>query len=806
MKPARSIWWISLTALVASCGGGGGGGGGGSVSAPSDLVYPTPPPLVLNQPMTAVTPTVTGQVTSYSISPALPPGLSLNAATGTISGTPTAAANSASYTVTAKNSVGSTSGVLSLQVVSSYYASSYYQFTPGVTAQNIWPVVSGLTSWGVSPALPSGLTFDTTNGKISGTPAATTAAANYTITATAAAGQVTTTLTIAVTGTTLLNLGPTAAINQIRYVGNSVLTEDNSYEWVLLNYTTAAMLASGPGGASGAYVDLESDVMVDQTGTGLQIEVRSGTTGQLQATIQSPTQPVWIRLATDGSYVAVGTQTALTVWSSTGQLLFSQAGDYSGAAPSAAPGQMLIANGPAGANVIQTLTVPGDVASVSPAFQGTFNSWFADGQHFLSNLGSSVWVYTSTAALVQFFSPGSGILGGSGNWYWDYNGNSGVLDVYPVTSTTPALTLNVGCCVTSLTPSGSTLGVLNNVGELTVIDLSGGMPGATNYSNLPFGAGYAYGALSASQWLSGGANGTILDGASLGGTPRSLTLGAAFSIVAGTSYFSVATAVGKIFVFNSSDDSLAATIDFPAGQLAASADGTVLAAATGGTVNIYSLPAGTVSESFSYPGTGGFSITMSATGNALGELFNGPTAAGCLAQVITLPAGATILCDNTTAPQVANIQLSPDGTLFADGDKPPENGATPLTNVYKNGTLITTLPGYAAGWLSNSELLVDNYTLLGSDIGSSATGTTIYDASGNLVGTTPLINMQSFQLVPGATGSIYCIAPSSIPENSIVSVSSWATTWASGDPGRKGAVTASQVVFEANNQVLAQPY
>ncbi|MBS1533571.1 MAG: putative Ig domain-containing protein, partial [Bacteroidetes bacterium] len=54
-------------------------------------------------------PTVSGVVTSYSISPELPTGLSFDTATGVISGTPTIAATTTTYTVTATNSGGSTS-------------------------------------------------------------------------------------------------------------------------------------------------------------------------------------------------------------------------------------------------------------------------------------------------------------------------------------------------------------------------------------------------------------------------------------------------------------------------------------------------------------------------------------------------------------------------------------------------------------------------------------------------------------------------------------------------------------------------
>lgn len=63
-----------------------------------------------------VTPNVTGSVLSYSVAPALPAGLVLNSTTGTISGTPTVAAPTATYTVTAQNSVGSTSFGLVLTV------------------------------------------------------------------------------------------------------------------------------------------------------------------------------------------------------------------------------------------------------------------------------------------------------------------------------------------------------------------------------------------------------------------------------------------------------------------------------------------------------------------------------------------------------------------------------------------------------------------------------------------------------------------------------------------------------------------
>ena len=49
-----------------------------------------------------------GPITSYGVAPALPAGLTLNAATGVISGTPTVLAVASSYTITGTNAAGST--------------------------------------------------------------------------------------------------------------------------------------------------------------------------------------------------------------------------------------------------------------------------------------------------------------------------------------------------------------------------------------------------------------------------------------------------------------------------------------------------------------------------------------------------------------------------------------------------------------------------------------------------------------------------------------------------------------------------
>ncbi|MBK9795228.1 MAG: putative Ig domain-containing protein [Holophagaceae bacterium] len=106
--------------LLAACGGNGNGGSGNPVTvvAPSALVYAANPAVyTLGQAIPANGPSHAGDaVAAYAISPALPAGLVLNAVSGTLTGTPTALAASAPYTVTASNAGGSTTVALSLTV------------------------------------------------------------------------------------------------------------------------------------------------------------------------------------------------------------------------------------------------------------------------------------------------------------------------------------------------------------------------------------------------------------------------------------------------------------------------------------------------------------------------------------------------------------------------------------------------------------------------------------------------------------------------------------------------------------------
>ena len=85
---------------------------------PSNLDYtPSSFILSLNTPMNPITPTSSGgPVVTWSVNPTLPTGLSIDSATGTISGTPTQITPSGTYTITATNSGGSDSITVTIEV------------------------------------------------------------------------------------------------------------------------------------------------------------------------------------------------------------------------------------------------------------------------------------------------------------------------------------------------------------------------------------------------------------------------------------------------------------------------------------------------------------------------------------------------------------------------------------------------------------------------------------------------------------------------------------------------------------------
>jgi DNA-binding beta-propeller fold protein YncE len=206
MRSLRGLVLPLAASISFFCGCGSNGDGGG-VKAPTSLSYSAGTAVFTKGvAITPDNPTSTGgAITSYAVSPALPAGLTLNSGSGILSGTPTAVTAAASYTVTGYGSIGSATATLTITVndrspAALSYAAGTAAYTVNVPITPNFPTNSGgaVISYSVLPALPVGLSFNTSTGVISGTPTALATAAKYTVTATNSGGSTMGSLTIAV--------------------------------------------------------------------------------------------------------------------------------------------------------------------------------------------------------------------------------------------------------------------------------------------------------------------------------------------------------------------------------------------------------------------------------------------------------------------------------------------------------------------------------------------------------------------------------------------------------------------------------
>ena len=170
---------IAVALLMTAC-----GGGGDAMPAPHDLHYALGTGQV-GSPYGPYPPTVSGTVTGYSVSPALPAGLTLDPTSGVISGTPVAV-SSGTCTVTASNGSGAATAALTLVIQGPLTAVTYSPVTATVGAAftPLVPTLSGhADSFTVFPPLPAGLTLDPVTGIVSGTPTSARPAFTYSIAA-----------------------------------------------------------------------------------------------------------------------------------------------------------------------------------------------------------------------------------------------------------------------------------------------------------------------------------------------------------------------------------------------------------------------------------------------------------------------------------------------------------------------------------------------------------------------------------------------------------------------------------------------
>ncbi|MCZ5218229.1 inverse autotransporter beta domain-containing protein [Escherichia fergusonii] len=182
---------------------------------------------------------VTGGVSPVvSISPSLPQGLNLNASTGEITGIPTVETGATTYTisVTDQNASPVKRLTLSLTVAPGPVLTVNVQdkmatarasliYTP---VSSVSPVGGALT-YSVSPTLPAGLGLNSTNGIISGTPAAASVVTTYTMTVRDGSSGAENSTTFS------LGIAPALAVTQSLY--SKVLSMNSNVNLTAINVT-----------------------------------------------------------------------------------------------------------------------------------------------------------------------------------------------------------------------------------------------------------------------------------------------------------------------------------------------------------------------------------------------------------------------------------------------------------------------------------------------------------------------------------------------------------------------------------------
>ncbi len=153
------------------------------------ISYATPQTYTVGNAIDPLSPINTGTTATYSISPSLPTGLSINSSTGVITGTPTTVTQLTAYTVTANNVAGSANfnvviNTVGLKPIISYTAPQPYIVNTAITPLLPTNMGSPATGYSISPSLSTGFTFNSSTGAISGIPTVAVGEKTYTITAT----------------------------------------------------------------------------------------------------------------------------------------------------------------------------------------------------------------------------------------------------------------------------------------------------------------------------------------------------------------------------------------------------------------------------------------------------------------------------------------------------------------------------------------------------------------------------------------------------------------------------------------------
>lgn len=654
---------------------------------------------------------------------------------------------------------------------------------------------------------------------------------------------------ISATGSVLLDLGHAVSIVLLWQSGDRILSEDSDGHWILWDVTHRSQVASGDvtSSSSGISLALPEDASgnggtqalgVDLVGTTVavptptSITLLSAVDGHTLHTIALASGLIAnYGLASDGSYVWVASPSSLEAWSTAGKVLANRQGNYFGSQIFAAPTELRVAESPvADLEIVSTVNGSSKVALRTNSLPSSFESWFVDGNHFLTLLvqdgatgvTSTITVYSAAGvkqseATLPF---DTGFVVGQGAYYWTTEGNSnappevfgvggGTAPVWtPPQETNTAVGVAVGV--------GNQLAFSEDNNALHILDLSGAKVVETVVNFPVEGPGF-FAADFAGNWsVSSGSGGSLVyDGATAIGPngPQSLDCGRVTSVAgAPTGKVGISVEAGQVLYvdLNASPRALVASLAFVAGKVALSNDGSLLGA-LGPTLRVFDMPSGASQDIFALQ-NGAVDFSLSGVGTTVGlttqrfeATVNKNIYTRRLADVAT---GATFLTDAfQLSPNFRGsppIALSPDGTLAAMCDFASESPtASATTNIFSGGRIVGTAQGYPVGWLDNERLVVNAFEGLdGSPNVALYAGTFICDAQGAVIASLPVPGeIDGFTVLGGGT-QIY-----DAETNTIYNVSSGSVAWTSSDsPQSLGDVAGNFVVMANDHQVLVETH
>ena len=619
-----------------------------------------------------------------------------------------------------------------------------------------------------------------------------------------------------------LDLGHAAAIRSLSRAGDRALSADSAGRWVLWDITGHRALARGEICASCPAL-LAGDTAALRVTGGL--ELRSALTGSFRATVA--TDATTAGLASDGSYVWAATQAHLRAWSAQGALLLDIAVDYAAARVHAAPAELRVALGPAGAGAIETIQLVGGGRSTR-AFAGTFHSWFSDGERFLTAVGTAVRVYGKDGAQLAFASlPTTAGLTGQGNYVWTYSALDYTLRIYAAGSLDAPVELY---SLVQLPPlasgdqiliaqTGGTDELIELISLGTTVTKSGPIAvpvhGLTAFSSDPSG------------WMLGNGAGVVLDSAAVLGTSsdrRALSLGQVWSIAGasdGTAVIATASGRAPVLALGPATTTVSHELSLRSSHAELSQDATLLVATDylegaqyhdDRSLRVVRVADGTILHTWPYRWSDYpdlfFDFAFARQGLVLCHMKGLWQGLWTGQRIYTTVTGTTSPSYGPafyggSGPEVLVDQLprlSPSGAHAAFRTSASLLSST--TQIYTNGILAGAVPGNPLLWLDDDRLLVATYRQESGKFGHRAVQDKVfvYDPSGTQgveVTLPPLTepillpaSVVSVSLTPVGGSRIY-----SRKHNAVLDYATGATVW-QGDPSvTDGVVVGDSVLF-----------